>query len=105
MELADWFDIPGHSQKAMAERVRVTPGAISHYVTRRRLVPAELVLPIARETGFVVRPHDLRPDLYPNEKDAVPINGSCQLGHGHEVSAALPRAAIAYSAEKTEEIG
>lgn len=34
--------------------------------------PAEYVLAIAGATAWAFRPHDLRPDLYPNPSDALP---------------------------------
>ena len=34
--------------------------------------PAEYVLAIAAATDWEFRPHDLRPDLYPNPADAIP---------------------------------
>jgi DNA-binding transcriptional regulator YdaS (Cro superfamily) len=36
-------------------------------------VPAERVLPICEATGWRVTPHQLRPDLYPNRTDAMPM--------------------------------
>jgi DNA-binding transcriptional regulator YdaS (Cro superfamily) len=35
-------------------------------------VPPERVIGVARATQFVVTPHELRPDLYPNPTDGLP---------------------------------
>lgn len=35
-------------------------------------VPAERVIGVAAATNFDVRPHDLRPDLYPDPDDGLP---------------------------------
>ena len=56
------------SETKLAEAI----GTRQQYVNRakrKRLCPAEWVLPIERATG--VSRHDLRPDLYPRE-DTVP---------------------------------
>lgn len=34
--------------------------------------PAEVVLPICDLLGYRIRPHDLRPDLYPHAEDGMP---------------------------------
>lgn len=36
-------------------------------------VPAERVRLICETTGWQVTPHQLRPDLYPNPTDAMPV--------------------------------
>lgn len=38
--------------------------------------PAEYVLAISAATEWELRPHDLRPDLYPNPTDALPSEAS-----------------------------
>lgn len=35
--------------------------------------PAEYVLPIAQALNWQITPHQLRPDLYPNPADALPV--------------------------------
>ena len=35
--------------------------------------PADVVLPIAEHLNYRLTPHDLRPDLYPNPTDALPL--------------------------------
>jgi DNA-binding transcriptional regulator YdaS (Cro superfamily) len=48
----------------------VSPQGVAKWA--RDGVPPERVLPIAAATDFAVRPHDLRPDLYPHPDDALP---------------------------------
>lgn len=50
----------------------VSQGMASHWVTGRKAVTAERVLAIANASGWRLRPHDLRPDLYPNPDDGLP---------------------------------
>lgn len=35
-------------------------------------VPSEYAIPVSRAVGFEVTPHQLRPDIYPNETDGLP---------------------------------
>ena len=48
----------------------VSPQGVAKWA--REGIPPERVLPIAAATGFEVRPHDLRPDLYPHPDDGLP---------------------------------
>lgn len=36
-------------------------------------VPADRVLDVARACDWLVTPHQIRPDLYPNPTDAMPV--------------------------------
>ncbi len=36
-------------------------------------VPAEHVIGVSRATGWKVTPHQLRPDIYPNVHDGLPV--------------------------------
>lgn len=36
------------------------------------IVPPEHVIAVACAAGWLVTPHDLRPDIYPNPTDALP---------------------------------
>ena len=73
MTLIEWMLTTGTSQKALAERLQITEGAISHWVTGRKTMAAERVLDVAAITDFRVTPHELRPDLYPNVTDGLPV--------------------------------
>ena len=42
-------------------------------------VPAERCYAVAKATGFLVTPHELRPDLYPNPTDAP-----CNIDSGNQ---------------------
>lgn len=35
-------------------------------------VPADQAIRVAEASGWLVTPHELRPDLYPNEADGLP---------------------------------
>lgn len=41
---------------------------------KRRGVPHDVVLRVAEATGWVVRPHEIRPDLYPHPDDGLPAH-------------------------------
>lgn len=71
MKLSEWLR-PPLTQAQIATELRVSQGLVSHWVTGRRPVTPELVLSLAALTGFRVRPHDLRPDLYPSPLDGLP---------------------------------
>ena len=58
------------SAAAVARALGVTKGAVSQW----SVVPADRVIPVAQATGWRVTPHELRPDLYPNAGDGVPVD-------------------------------
>lgn len=51
------------SQKKLADLLKVTPAAISHWSTGFRSIPAERCPDIERISGGKVRCEDLRPDI------------------------------------------
>ncbi|MEQ4782930.1 transcriptional regulator [Enterobacter hormaechei] len=56
----------------LAAMLGIKPMSVSRWKNRYQgAVPAERVLPIYILTG--VTPHELRPDLYPNPTDGLPI--------------------------------
>ncbi|MBP1034871.1 helix-turn-helix domain-containing protein [Serratia fonticola] len=56
----------------LAEKLGLSSMAISHWKNRYKgLIPSDHVLPIFNLTG--VTPHELRPDLYPNPTDGIPV--------------------------------
>ena len=55
-----------------AKRLDVSQPCITHWV--KNGVPGERALSVAKATGFLVTPHELRPDLYPNPSDALPTD-------------------------------
>jgi hypothetical protein len=61
-----------YKTKAAAARANGVSGeAFRKWV--RDGVPAERVLDAAEKTGWVVTPHQIRPDIYPNVQDGLPI--------------------------------
>ncbi|MNG58412.1 hypothetical protein D3C81_16070 [compost metagenome] len=62
--------IAGNASK-LAEQLGISSMAVSHWKNRYKgVVPSDHVLPIFYLTG--VTPHELRPDLYPNQTDGLP---------------------------------
>jgi len=53
------------SQDALARKLGTSQQRIWNWLHRDRRIPAEVVLPIERETG--ISRHELRPDLYPQD--------------------------------------
>jgi DNA-binding transcriptional regulator YdaS (Cro superfamily) len=74
MTLADWLKASRTTQQELARELHCTQGLVSHWVTGRQQVSPEFVLPLARATGWQLTPHQLRPDLYPNRADALPLS-------------------------------
>ena len=60
------------SQVAVARAVGVSPQAVSEILRRGKRVPAEWCLAIETATAGAVTRHDLRPDLYPQNKEDQP---------------------------------
>jgi len=56
---------------------KITQAKISQWINPKRIKckvpPAEYVLPISKTVKWHVTPHELRPDLYPNESDGLPV--------------------------------
>lgn len=60
-------------QTALAEKLHVKQAHIWKWLnTTKDGVPAEQVLPVCEVTGWLVTPHQLRPDLYPHPHDGLP---------------------------------
>lgn len=57
------------TQQALADLIGVRQSHVSNWLNRNKRVPAERVLTIERATG--VPRHELRPDLYPSEGEAL----------------------------------
>lgn len=60
----------------------ITEAAAANGVSREAVrkwirdgIPAERVIPFCESTGWKVTPHEVRPDLYPNPGDALPVAG------------------------------
>ena len=73
--------VGGQAQLAAAIRARkpgckVEQGHVWKWLNtcRAPVPPAEYVIAIADATGWALRPHDLRAELYPNKTDALPAD-------------------------------
>lgn len=64
MVLANYLKKHQITQKAFGDRLGVTPGLISQYISGTTKITAERAAAIERATGGEVKRHDLRPDLY-----------------------------------------
>lgn len=69
MTLSEVIDIAG-SPSALARRLGVSAQRISNW--RSRGIPGDHVLVVCAAVDWQVRPHDLRPDMYPNPTDGLP---------------------------------
>lgn len=50
-----------------------SPQSVFNWIKNNK-VPAERVIQLCELGGWVVSPHQLRPDLYPNKTDGLPNN-------------------------------
>jgi len=67
-DLSTRVQLAGWTQQALADALEVTQGAVSQWMNKR--VPAERVLEFEKLTG--IPRHELRPDIYPIEREAQP---------------------------------
>ena len=53
--------------------------SVANWIAKNR-VPSERVIQLCQSGGWVVTPHQLRPDIYPNKNDGIPsANNNSQL--------------------------
>lgn len=69
------FDLLGGAS-AVARHYGITPWAASKWADE---VPPHRVISLAKLTGWVKRPHDLCPELYPNPWDGMPRRMSAKV--------------------------
>lgn len=69
VSLKQAIEAAGISQSDLASRVGVHRSAITHWDK----VPAERVIRVSEAMSWRVTPHQLRPDLYPNPTDGIPL--------------------------------
>ena len=50
----------------------VTEASIKHWIYGVRPIPVERVIVGAAGSGWVMTPHELKPEFYPNPTDALP---------------------------------
>jgi DNA-binding transcriptional regulator YdaS (Cro superfamily) len=74
MNTQDFVIRTGMRQVDIARAVGVHPVLIHLWSKGKRELPADRVLAVARATGWRVTPHELRPDLYPNPTDGLPVD-------------------------------
>lgn len=60
------------SQTTLADLIGTSQQSIS--VWRKSKVSPDYVLAVAKAVGYRVTPHQLRPDVYPNPDDGLPID-------------------------------
>lgn len=58
---------------------------ISLVATGRSQLSPEKVLRIAEATNFEVTPHELRPDIYPNPTDGLPVGCKANTPNAQEL--------------------
>lgn len=68
----NFVTVSGMSQAAIAKAAGVHPVLIHQWSTGKRPLPADRVLAVSRATAWLVTPHALRPDIYPNPTDGLP---------------------------------
>ncbi|MBR8147049.1 transcriptional regulator [Burkholderia vietnamiensis] len=68
--VAEALDLLG-GDSAVARLLNVRPWAISKW---RRSIPPGRVLWLAEQTGWRKTPHQLCPEIYPNERDGMPLS-------------------------------
>jgi DNA-binding transcriptional regulator YdaS (Cro superfamily) len=71
MRLKDWIKSIGGVPVA-ARKIGAVESGVRHWVGGVRPVPANRVLTISAASGWVVTPHEIRPDLYPYPSDGLP---------------------------------
>ena len=72
MTLAEYLKASDMTQQQLADLLGVSDGLVSHWLVGRKQIQAAEVFKIGRMSAWQVRPHDLRPDLWPNASDAIP---------------------------------
>lgn len=77
-------------QSALARACGVKQGHVWHWINKSMRVPAEHVLSVEAATGGTVTRHELRPDIFGNERNSQiqPVNREATAPHrtaaGHE---------------------
>lgn len=78
------------SQSAFARLIGKRQSTVSDWLRLDRPIPAELVITVERETG--VSRHNLRPDIYPVDKQPPSLHVTTTLVRGGEGEAHFGRA-------------
>lgn len=72
MKLKIYLQTTNVRQQDFAATVGRTQGYVSRIASGECQLGSSAVIKWASATGFMVTPHDLRPDLYPNQRDGLP---------------------------------
>lgn len=69
-----------HAEKAIfAKGCSTSVGYLVQVSCGFRKASAELAIRIAKQSKYKITPHQIRPDIYPNPTDALPITVSAQV--------------------------
>lgn len=72
MTISDLLDkFYGGNRAALARAAGVTKQAVYQWSAGEELKP-EYVIPVCRDLGWRVTPHELAPSIYPNKTDGLP---------------------------------
>jgi hypothetical protein len=73
------IDIFDGNKTAVAKKLAVETGNdklcavhINNWLSRDKKVPDLMAIPLAKISGWAVKPHELRLDLYPHPEDGLP---------------------------------
>ena len=72
MKLTEYLAEKKLTQEQFARLVQKTQGFVSHYLTDRCELSAKTTLAWSAVTNYLVTPHELNPNLYPNPDDGLP---------------------------------
>ena len=64
---------------SFARNAQTTLGNLRQIAYGNGRCSAELAIRIAKQSKYKITPHQIRPDIYPNPTDALPINVAAQL--------------------------
>ncbi|EAQ6132268.1 helix-turn-helix domain-containing protein [Salmonella enterica] len=74
----------GLSQAGIARLIGLPQQVVSRWVNGHK-VPASRVLQLCEIMGWEVTPHEIRPDIYPNPTDGLPLT------HEHIIQSVKPQ--------------
>ncbi|XTZ40036.1 transcriptional regulator [Salmonella enterica] len=77
MTLDEYLKTKRVRQAELASMAGCSQSMVSLVATGRSQLSPEKALRIAEATNYVVTPHELRPDIYPNPTDGLPVD--CQV--------------------------
>ena len=61
------------NMSALARLIGKPQTTVSTWKHRDKRVPADMVLTVSRALDWRITPHQLRPDIYPNATDGLPL--------------------------------